>query len=330
MIEKILVAEGATVSKNQPIVELASLAVREAELSAAKARRQEAVSQIRVAQMTAAARLRAAQIGLRTAQLKQQQSKLVAGQLDQADREISEANRVFEQLKNAARDPNVAALIGQATLNQKELDLQKAQQNRLLKGSEAEAAEQTAALAVDAAQQEVAAAKEALEATEDPSKLAAIDEQLRILELQFRTSRIVSPIDGKVVTIDASVGQPTTMVPMMQLANVSSMICRAEVDVAALPRLKTGASAVVTSPALTEPLRGHVTAISQVVGSPRLPNPSPMARSDWRAAMVEITIDAADAERASQRIHLQVDVAIAASEAAPAIATLPRPDKRSP
>ncbi len=90
------------------------------------------------------------------------------------------------------------------------------------------------------------------------------------------------------------------------------MIVRAEVNVVDLQRVHVGAKATLTSAALLKPLTGKVKSISRLVGTPRLPNPNPMARVDWRSAHVVIEIDEASVEAAAQRIQLQVDVAIAA------------------
>jgi HlyD family secretion protein len=315
-VHKIFPSTGASVEIGAVLMELASLPVREAEIRAAQAKRREAEQQIAIARSTAEVRLQGAKIQLKSAQLSLAKAKLGGEGLEQLRRELNEATRVMDELRQAAQDPNVAALIGQGTLNRQELSVQSAKQQSTLKTAEAQAALETAELAVQAADQEIEAAKMALEAADGSAQLAALDEQLKVLDLQLRASRILSPIRGTVVSIDTAQGQATTPAPLMQLANTDKMICRAEVNVADLRRLQVGASASVSSPALgTEPLQGKVQAISQLIGVPRLPDPNPMARSDWRAAIVEIAIDPSQTKQAAARINLQVDVTIAVSPA---------------
>ena len=46
-------------------------------------------------------------------------------------------------------------------------------------------------------------------------------------------------------------------------------------------------------------------------GSPRLPDPNPLARVDWRSVEVVIKLDEEGASKAADLINLQVEVAIA-------------------
>jgi multidrug resistance efflux pump len=119
-----------------------------------------------------------------------------------------------------------------------------------------------------------------------------------------------SPIDGVVVAIDMAPGQPTTGMPVMRLADTSKMICRVEVPLAEIERVALNAPVKMVASGLSEPLSGRVASISQIIGAPRLPNPNPMARVDWRSALVIVDIDPLDAPRAAKMIQGQVDVGI--------------------
>jgi HlyD family secretion protein len=315
-IESIAVTEGDLVEVGDQLVELSSLAVREAELQAALARRREATAQASITKSTAAARLKGAEISLQSAKMREEQGKLSDLRIQQADRELVEAKRLLEQLQRASTDPDVQILIGTATLNRQALSVQSAEQQRKLASQEADAAKRLATLSITAAEQEVFAAKESLMAAEDPAHLAGIDEQIRIIELQKRMALITSPIAGRVVSIDGSVGQTTGPQPILQLADTDEMVCRAEVDVNDLDRIRVGNSATIRSSALPRDLTGAVSSISQVVGIPRLPNPNPMSRSDFRSAIVDIRLDPAASAEAAKWLNLQVFVQIATSREA--------------
>jgi HlyD family secretion protein len=315
-IESIAVTEGDLVEVGDQLVELSSLAVREAELQAALARRREATAQASITKSTAAARLKGAEISLQSAKMREEQGKLSDLRIQQADRELVEAKRLLEQLQRASTDPDVQILIGTATLNRQALSVQSAEQQRKLASQEADAAKRLATLSITAAEQEVFAARESLMAAEDPAHLAGIDEQIRIIELQKRMALITSPIAGRVVSIDGSVGQTTGPQPILQLADTDEMVCRAEVDVNDLDRIRVGNSATISSSALPRKLTGAVSSISQVVGIPRLPNPNPMSRSDFRSAIVDIRLDPAASAEAAKWLNLQVFVQIATSREA--------------
>ena len=83
-------------------------------------------------------------------------------------------------------------------------------------------------------------------------------------------------------------------------------------NVAELPRVKVGARATITSSAFYGAMGGEVTSISSMIGSPRLPDPNPLARVDWRSVEVVVELDEEASVKAADLINLQVDVAIAA------------------
>jgi HlyD family secretion protein len=168
-------------------------------------------------------------------------------------------------------------------------------------------------LAIEGAEKEILANQLAVTAAKSASGIQTMEKQIELLRLQLKTTKLISPIDGTVLSIDTKAGEPTTTTtPIMRLADTRRMIARAEINVVDLQRIAIGANATITSSAIRVPLRGKVKSVSQLVGSPRLASPNPMARVDWRSAQVIIEIDSESVGPAAERIHLQVDIAIEA------------------
>ena len=317
-VQQILVSEGDEVTEGQTLGRLESLEARRAELAVAQTRLDEARAKLQAEQTVADARLEVAAVGLKQAQLQLQQAteqletaEAEGGRLDLLGQRVELAQNKLSQLQEANRDPAAGRLVNASTLAQQQLEVQQAQADLNAARQEAEAGIAQARLAVEAAQKDLQAAELAVQAAQAGSPIASLEGQVNLLRLQVESTQLVSPIDGTVLAIDVGAGESTSGAPLMRLADTTRMVCRAEVHVAQLPRVQVGARAAITSAALDQPLAGHVQSISRIIGAPRLPNASPLARVDWRSAAVVIEIDPQDAPRAARLVHLQVDVAIA-------------------
>ena len=94
------------------------------------------------------------------------------------------------------------------------------------------------------------------------------------------------------------------------------MVCVAEVYESNLRFIAQGQKVTINSPALPKQITGVVTSKGSVIGSPKLKNPSPLARVDRRTAEVQIKLDADCIDTAKQFISLQVNVKIDTSSGA--------------
>ena len=96
----------------------------------------------------------------------------------------------------------------------------------------------------------------------------------------------------------------------MQIADVSSMLCRAEVPVEDLNKIRGEARVVMNQGGLSGVITGKVESISELVGSTRINSLNPLDRIDFSVAHVFIRIDTEHLEDAGKLIHSQVEVAI--------------------
>jgi ABC exporter DevB family membrane fusion protein len=206
-------------------------------------------------------------------------------------------------------------LVSENALRQQELATQAAEAEWEAARREAESAVQAAELMLEVAEKERRAAELQIEAAQQGTPLKSLRQKIEVLRQQIEAASLTSPVDGVVIAIDMSVGQPTSNLPVMRVADLTQMVCHAEVPVALLPRIAIGNEAAISGGGLgDESLSGRVSKVSRVAGAPRLPSPDPRQQVDYRSAEVVIEIDAEDAPRAAERIHAQVDVAIRAED----------------
>ncbi len=315
------VEEGQQVAAQQVLGTLVGQSIRQLELEVAIARRDEALAKVNAESAAAVAKLEVAKVGLQQAKSQVQQAvknlataEAEGGRLNLLSQQLTLAENKLRQLKAAVAEPGGSRLATPSAIEQQQLAVDELRSQLEAARREANQKLDDAKLAVQGAEKEIKANELTIKSAQAASGIPTMEKQIELLKQQLEATKLVSPIAAKVLSIDAKVGEPTTAAPIIRLADTSRMIVRAEVNVVDLQRVQVGAKATLTSAALLAPLTGKVKSISRLVGTPRLPNPNPMARIDWRSAHVIIEIDEASAEQAAQRIQLQVDVAIAADQ----------------
>ena len=310
---------GDWVNVGQSLGKLESYKANQIQLSVAQAQLKEAESKLAAEESVARARLQVAEIELRKAE---QQLRDSIEQLEHAEREggalnlasqhVDLAERKLAQLRQAAGKVTTGALIPAGTVEQQALEVQQAKYDLHSARQSSESAIESGKLSVESAKREIRAAELAIESAAASSPIESIRKQIDLLKLQLAASELTSPFEGKVLAIDVGPGEATTGMPIMRVADTRQMVCRVEMNVAELPRVKKAARATITSSAFYGAMGGEVTSISSMIGSPRLPNPNPLARVDWRSVEVVIKLDEEASVKAADLINLQVDVAIAA------------------
>ena len=236
-VEQILVQAGQSVQKLQPLLVLQSQKMRALELEAAGLRLEEA-------RALRQAKQQEADLAVDAAGLKKQSAIQM---LDQAESQLVMANRSGEQLNSLTRQISSLQSLRESPLTRAaigtiELESKKNELTRMTSVSEqsilaAKQAIELTALQVTQSEKAVAAAKEARKLVEQSTPIASLEKQIEILKMQLEQSNVVSPIDGFVVSVNIEVGERTAQLPMLELADLSEMVCVAEVhesDVASI------------------------------------------------------------------------------------------------
>lgn len=341
------IREGGKVQANAPLVRLDSWNLLNTQLQAAqeklKLADQERKQRINVAQAQVnQAQAAVAQAEAKKSEIEAQQAKIAA--LKKASDVANDEVQLIERLQK--EDP------GLVTTQQ----LARQQGKAAIAKAEHTAAEQALTPAVDAAQKTIDAAQANLELAEanlrmikelDPTIAAAVEvESARQARDQTEirapgSKQIISSGDDEqaeaaagsdrptpqlqdeppvytVLDISVRPGEFVTQFPIMQIADLSKMVCIAEVYEADAKEISLNQEVIVTSAAFDEPftkngggLKGTVDRISNLVANPGLVNRNPLAPSDRSVVEVRINIDPTQEgamKQAARLVGMQVTV----------------------
>jgi HlyD family secretion protein len=231
----------------------------------------------------------------------------LVGKQSQILRSLDEQLQSLEAIR---KNPRLRGAVGsleiEAKRNQK-INAQSEYERSLLGATQA--TESTQDLVVQA-QSAVRAAKEAFEDLIANPSYRPLEKQIELLRIQLDQATLLAPGPGSVLQVAVIAGERTATVPLIEMADLSQMSCVAEVHESDVGLVRIGQVAEMKSASLSRSIRGKVSRIDRLVGVPQIRSPNPLARSDFRSVAVWIQIDADDVPIASQRVQLQVEVAI--------------------
>lgn len=309
-IERVLVQPGADVAQGEVLVELESAKVKKLELELAELKLSQAVLLYEASLREGQLAVDTAEMKLRSAEQMQSQAKAnleLVGKQSQILRSLDEQLQSLEAIRN---NPRLRGAVGsleiEAKRNQK-INAQSEYERSLLGATQA--TESTQDL-VAQAQSAVRAAKEAFEDLIANPSYRPLEKQIELLRIQLDQATLLAPGPGAILQVAVIAGERTATVPLIEMADLSQMSCVAEVHESDVGLVRIGQVAEMKSASLSRSIRGKVSRIDRLVGVPQIRSPNPLARSDFRSVAVWIQIDADDVPIASQRVQLQVEVAI--------------------
>ena len=309
-VEQILVKAGQTVRKRQPLIVLQSQKLRSLELETAALRLAEARAMRSVKQQEADLAIDAAVLKLQSASQMFAQANSQLELAKKSGQQLDSLGRQISVLQKLRESPLTRAAIGTMELESKRNELTKiasVSEQTLLA---AQQAVEISKLQLVQSEKSLAASRESQKFIDQAMPIASLEKQIEILELQVEQSNVVSPLDGIVVSVNVEEGERTAQLPLFELANLSEMVCVAEVHESDVASIAIDDRVEIRSSALGRTLKGRVQRIDRVVGAAQMRSPNPMARSDFRSIPVWIEIDSDDTEEAAQRLQLQVEVSI--------------------
>ena len=309
-VEQVLVQAGQRIQKLQPLIVLQSQQLRALELEAASLRLEEARAMRQVKQQEADLAIDAAGLKLQSVEQMLTQANSQLALAKKSGEQVDSLSLQISSLQQLRESPLTRAAIGTIELETKKNELTKISSVSEQTLLAAQQAVEISKLQVVQSEKTLASAKESRKLVDQATPIASLEKQIEILKLQFEQSRISSPIDGIVVTANVEVGERTAQLPLFELANLSEMVCVAEVHESDVASIAIDDLAEIRSSALGRTLKGRVLRIDRVVGAAQMRSPNPMARSDFRSIPVWIVIDSNDVAEAAQRLQLQVDVSI--------------------
>ncbi|QDU60355.1 Multidrug resistance protein MdtN [Planctomycetes bacterium Pan216] len=324
-VAEVLVSEGDIVESGDHLVVLDQHEVAEASVALAKAR------------LSSSKALQLAEIGVAEASIAK--AKLAAEQvvtLTPLEVESQETN--VELLKAAAENAKrnldrFEPLATDNTVSPQDYDAQK------LAARQAELNLQEATITLERlksktsldallAQQQIKVAEANLERARRSIQLDVLENDVALSQAKLDQCLICAPGVGEVIKVYARPGQPCSGEPLVDFGDTSHMYVLTEVYQTDALKVHVGQRAVVTSPALPEPLSGKVTTISNQISRQSIFSSSPTALVDARVVDVHILLD--HGSPANRLIGLQVDVKIFVSATAPTNSVTPTENADTP
>ena len=309
-VEQILVRAGEPIRNSQPLIVLQSQKLRALELEAAQLRLEEARAMRQAKQQEADLAIDAAGLKMQSATQMLAQANSQFAMAKKGGEQLDSLGRQISTLQKLRESPLTRAAIGTIELESKKNELTKVTSINEQTLLAAEQAVELSKLQILQSERALAAAKESRKIVDQSTPIASLEKQIEILRLQVEQSSITSPLDGVVISVNVEVGERTAQLPLFELADLSQMVCVAEVHESDVASIAIDDRVEIRSSALARALKGRVQRIDRVVGAAQIRSPNPMARSDFRSIPVWITIDPSDSEVAAERLQLQVDVLI--------------------
>lgn len=309
-IEGVRVEPGALVEKGQELVVLESAGLRKLELQIAELKLADAVSMHQTALRQADQGLELAQWKLRSAEQSQTQARStleLVGKQSELLESLGEQIRGLEAIRS---NPRLRGAVGSLEVEAKRNQKMAAEveYERALQG--ANQSIQSAELLVAQAQGVLREAREAREQLAENPSYRPLEKQIELLRLQLGQAAVVAPGSGTVLQVYGVAGERASVLPLIELADLTQMSCLAEVHESDVGQVRLGQIAEMKSASLSRTIRGRVRRIDRVVGASQMRSASPLARSDFRSIGVWIQIDPEDVAVASERLQLQVEVRI--------------------
>ena len=185
-----------------------------------------------------------------------------------------------------------------------DLDAARARLNELTQQFNSDKANATASLAVERANASRA---------QSQIPVASLEQQVALAHAQAVGATLISPINGIVLNLLVHAGEAVGAGPILQLGDTTVMVAVAEVYETDVPRVHLGQRAVVSSPALAQPMRGAVVEVGHMVYKNDVLNVDPAARTDARVVEVRVALD--DGTAVAELTNMTVDVAISTGAA---------------
>lgn len=326
------VAEGAEVPSGSELARLASYDLRDQQLLALEARKRLASAKREHELAVARTQLDQARAALAQAEAKLQEVRSQEGKLDSLAEAASIAGEDYRLLAELQQqDPDLV------TTHQ----LRKQRSASEQAASELDALQQNFPLGLAAAQRGVEAAEANVRLAEANIEMLTAADETEVLTLELATaektrdqSKLVAPgkpgdpTEYTVLKKYLAPGEFITQMPVLEIADLSQMVCIAEVYEADVKEIRLHQKATIESAAFSkhypDGLRGVVQRIGAIVSSPGLTNRNPLAPSDRSVVEVVVSIDndlsqgaegaSADGapptatEEAASRVGLQVTV----------------------
>lgn len=309
---ELLVAQGDWVKKGQIIGYLQNYQERRVTLQKAK-------QDLAVAKTRLKAEEELSQAQLKELQIDAQKAPLAAERELSAQKALIQELQVEKRLADSELE-RYRTLVSQGAAPKRDLEQRQVQVEQLQQ--RIRQAEETLAKLAKSSARELANIQAQVKTAEvntsrilASSDIAALQQTIRLAEVQLENSIIRSPSAGNILRVITRAGEAIGdngrgQGILVTLADTRQMQVVAEINEADIQQVKLGqiASIISRNKAFTEPLKGTVREIGQQIYKNNILNDDPSAFSDAR--VVEVKIQLNDSRRVASLTNLQVEVQI--------------------
>jgi HlyD family secretion protein len=307
-LQSLSVTEGDVVTQGQALGLLDSQPLRRLEVESLKSRYREAQARLAAEKTLAESRIATAQLGVKRAQ---QHTVQVEAQQKQV--ELLKAALALER-KNQRRLIGLSDELASAQDRERQtLLVQKAAAELAASEAVLRKMSEEGKLAVEAAEIDRAAAIAGKQQIMASIPIDSLAKTLDLAQLQLDRTILVAPRRGTVLRIYTRPGEFISAKPILQMADLSRMVCVAEVYETDVRHLHPGQAAVVRGPSLPPAggraeLGGKITRIGRMISTPELKSLDPLAGTARHVMEVRIELDRPSSQRAADFVNLEVDV----------------------
>jgi ABC exporter DevB family membrane fusion protein len=319
VVQTVHVSVGQSVEKGERLLTMRSEDVTQAQLKTLLKRREAAVSELENTILQARQRVAAAE--LKIAQIDALKQSLVrkSNLLQLAEQQVRASEQILDKLKSISQDAMTSEFVGQLEIDRQRIAVGEAELSYRQQVEAQRQAVEDLDWSSKAADEEKLLADQMLAAVEASQAIEVLDLEIEALQEKARAAQIVAPVEGVVLAINASAGEASIQMPLVEMADIENLVCEVEVNDMDAAFVEPGQVASISSGAFGDQLiTGRVSAKFNLVGRPQLRPLNPLARADYRTVTAIIELDDACVAAARDWLQLQVDVEIKTnSETAP-------------
>jgi HlyD family secretion protein len=288
-IRQMLVREGQTVKSGDILIELDSAAT-EQELRLVQSQRAQTAERQQGEISAARQRLDAANLAVAQAdEARTTDADAQKKQLDVAKLKVSHGQDELSRLQSLARQTNLITTTPQ--IEQQKSILQLAEAERDAAQAALTRVETALKFNLQKAQAEQKAAQESLQLAERSSAVGVLDEQVKLAEQKVKQTKVTAPSAGTVISVSAHAGELVANQPLLQIADLHSLECHAEIDVADLPQLTTKREAFISCRAFQgRRVKATIERVRSVAGAATLRPVDPRKAVDRTVATVVLKL----------------------------------------
>lgn len=310
IVDKINFKVGQEVKSGDELVLMRSAKLREKQIAALEAQRDAADEERELAIKQANQRVTVADEKLKNVAQREAALSRKDELIRLAVEQLNASESVLKKLESISQDQLTSEFVGKLEIDRQRISVGEANLKVEQQRESLAQARDELRYAREAAETEKRLAKEMLETAQNQNPLAAIDAQIEALKEEQKLARVTSPINGQIVAINVKEGEASAQLPIIEIADLSQMVCEVEVNEVDAARVLKGHSAVITSRAFQgDGLTGEVDVPrSPMVGRPTLRPLDPLARTDYRSVTSIIALDDDVAAKKWLQLHVQVEI----------------------